>query len=269
MDFKEIIDKFPVIKPCYEKITHNKVSNQCMLIPYGIKCYVWFTKYHNENVCLLLELFNKKINKIYRIGLHYHSSLCNEKGTILYGTIFMNYTYKLKMISVEDIFYKNKFIKNTFEDRLEIIFKLFKEEKIKSKKIMIGFPIITTVEKVIPIDDYKVQFCQYRDGETIMKIPFKDFEKKIKNDNSIFIVRCSTQNEIYDLFDDSGNFIDIAFIPNYETSVMMNKIFKSMTTCLEDYEESDDEEEITIIEELKMECQFHEKFKKWVPIKIV
>jgi antitoxin component YwqK of YwqJK toxin-antitoxin module len=70
------------------------------------------------------------------------------------------------------------------------------------------------------------------------------------------------------LFDNLGNFIDIAFIPNYESSVMMNKLFKSTTTKLEDYEESDDEEEITIIKEIKMECQFHEKFKKWVPIKI-
>jgi hypothetical protein len=268
MNFKDIIEKFPPLKPCYEKITHNKVSKPCMLIPYGIKCYIWFTKYQNENICLLLELFNKKISKIYRIGLHYHSSLCNDKGTILFGTIFMNYKYKLKMISVENIFYKNKLLKNTFEEKIEIIFRLFKEEKIKSKNLMIGFPIMMNMDEVNIIDDYKVQFCQYQEGETTMKIPFKDFEKKVKNANSIFTLRCSSQNEIYDLFDENNDFVDVAFIPNYETSVMMNKLFKSTIKTLEEYEESDDEEDVKITEQVKMECQFHEKFKKWVPIKL-
>lgn len=264
----EVLKNFPIIKPCYEKITHNKVSRQCMLIPYGIKCYIWFTRYQNENACFLLELFNKKINKVYRIGLHYNSSLCNERGTILYGTIFMNYKYKLKMISVEDILFKNKPIKNTHEERMEIILRLFKEEKIKSKKIMIGFPIMMEMKDVKPIDDYKVQFCQYQEGETIMKIPFKDFEKKVTNVNSVFTVRSSDQNEIYELYD-GGKFIDIAFIPNYDTSVMMNKLFKSSTTSLDAYEESDNEDEDVVVDELKMECRFHEKFQKWVPISVV
>ena len=37
-----------------------------------------------------------------------------ENGTILYGTIFMNYKYKLKMITFENIFYKNTGKKNHF-----------------------------------------------------------------------------------------------------------------------------------------------------------
>lgn len=263
----EVLKNFPTIKPCYEKITHNKVSKHCMLIPYGNKCYVWFTRYQNENVCFLLELFNKKINKVYRIGLHYHSSLCNERGTILYGTIFMNYKYKVKMISVENIFFKNKQLKNTYEERMEIILRLFKEEKIRSKKIMIGFPIMMDMKDVKPIDDYKVQFCQYQEGETLMKIPFKDFEKKVTNDNSVFTIKTSTQNEIYELYD-GDKFIDIAFIPNYETSIMMKKLFKYTNTNLDAYEESDEEED-DIVDKLKMECQFHEKFKKWVPVRAV
>jgi hypothetical protein len=197
-DFRNIIQSFPDIKLCYEKFVHNKVSfKYCMLIPFGIKCFIWFTKYHNENVCLVLELFNKKINRVYRVGIHYDSSLCNDSGTILYGTIFMNYKYKLKMISVENIYYRNKPVKKTFEEKLNMIYQLFKEEKIKSKKVMIGFPIMQT--DVTPIEDYKVQYCQiYNEG--IIKIPFKVFEKKEENKNRVFMVRPGTQNEIYNLF---------------------------------------------------------------------
>jgi hypothetical protein len=133
---------------------------------------------------------------------------------------------------------------------------------------MIGFPIMMEMKDVKPIDDYKVQFCQYQEGETIMKIPFKDFEKKVTNVNYVFKVRSSEQNEIYELYD-GGKFIDIAFIPNYDTSVMMNKLFKSSTTSLDAYEESDNEDEDIVVDELKMECHFHEKFQKWVPIKVV
>ena len=263
-DFKKIIEMFPKIKPCYEKISHNKVSCVCMFIPYGIKCYVWFTKYQNENVCFVLEIFNKKVNRVYRVGLHYHSSLCNESGTILYGTIFMNYEHKLKMISVEDIHYKNRIVSIPFTERIEMIYQLFKEGKIRSKKVMIGFPIMTNI--MTKITDYKVQYCQYRDGDTIIKIPFKIFEKKQKNDNAIFWVHKSSQNEIYELFNDT-QYVDIACIPDYTTSQLMNKVFHKIMN-LDAYEESDDEEESNDITKVKMECKFHEKFQKWVPIKI-
>lgn len=263
-DFKKIIELFPEIKPCYEKITHNKVSCVCMLIPYGVKCYIWFTKYQNENVCFVLEIFSKKINRVYRVGLHYHSSLCNESGTILYGTIFMNYEHKLKMISVEDIYYRNRIVTIPFDERINLIYQLFKEGKIRSKKVMIGFPIMT--DNITKISDYKVQYCQYRNGDTIMKIPYKVFESKQKNDNAIFWVHKTPQNEIYELFKDN-QYVDIACIPDYMTSQLMNQVFHKKAD-IDTYEESDDEEE-NDIDKVKMECRFHEKFQKWVPIKIV
>jgi len=239
-----------------------------MLIPYGIKCYIWFTQYKNENVCLVLELFNKKINRVYRVGVHYDSSLCAEMGTILYGTIFMNYKYKLKMIAVENILYRNKIVKVPFEERINMIYQLFKK-KIRSKKVMIGFPIMMNTDDIKPIDDYKVQYCQYQDGETSVKIPFRVFEKKEKNKNRVFRVRTGTQNEIYNLFDkETAEFVDIAFIPNYTTSLMMNKLFKIKVTKLEEYEDSD-EEDISEDKEIMMECEFNEKFHKWTPLYVV
>jgi hypothetical protein len=169
------------------------------------------------------------------------------------------------MISVENIYYKNKAVKKSYEEKINMICQLFQEEKIRSKKVMIGFPIMQTT--VSQIDDYKVQYCQFY-NEGIVKIPYKVFEVKEQNNNMVFMVRPGTQNEIYNLFDQTTDeFVDIAFIPNYEVSYRMNKLFKSENILnLDAYEESDDEEEPIPAKEFLMECEFREKFKKWVPL---
>ena len=71
----------------------------------------------------------------------------------------------------------------------------------------------------------------------------------------------------------------IAYISDYKTSVMMNKIFRIIkeNENLDALEESDDEEEfenenidkfVYLNKSFKMLCQFNHKFKKWVPIKL-
>jgi hypothetical protein len=69
-DKQALISSFPNIKLCYDNVIHNKVeirkSNNfydvCSAIPCGKKCFAWFTQIGNKNVCLILELINKKIN---------------------------------------------------------------------------------------------------------------------------------------------------------------------------------------------------------------
>jgi hypothetical protein len=71
-----------------------------------------------------------------------------------------------------------------------------------------------------------------------------------------------------------------ACVLNYKTSVMLNKIFRNIreNDNLDAIEESDDEEDFEDIREDKyvdlekrvlMECHFHMKFRKWVPICII
>jgi len=267
-----ILNLFPSIKLCYEKIDHNKVSKNCMLIPYGTKCFIWFITYKNNNTCFVLELANKKITKIYPIKIHYNSSLCRGAGTILYGTIFMNYKYKLKMITFENIFYRNTVINKSFDEKMQIIYRLLKEEKIKSNKIMVGLPITINPMNIGKTeeydDDYKVQYVQYHENDTVIKIPFKKFEKKEFNEGKTFLVQYSGQTEIYHLLDETNKIIDIAFIPSFKTSVMMKKIFSNKVRTIEEYEDSDDEE-IEYKKELTMYCKFDSKFQKWIPDHVI
>ena len=71
----------------------------------------------------------------------------------------------------------------------------------------------------------------------------------------------------------------LAAIPDYKTSIMMNKLFRIIkeNNDLDALEESDNEEEfensnvdkfVHLDKSHKMVCNFNNKFKKWVPIKI-
>ena len=93
----------------------------------------------------------------------------------------------------------------------------------------------------------------------------------------------SVQNDVYLLncFHDRNlkHFYEFAFIPDYNTSVMMNKLFRIIkeNDNLDLLEESDDEDEFQNVDLDKfvhldkcipMVCSFNYRFKKWVPIKV-
>jgi hypothetical protein len=95
----------------------------------------------------------------------------------------------------------------------------------------------------------------------------------------IFKVVPDIQADIYYLVDENGK-RNVAYIPNYETSVMMNKLFRTIkeNANLDALEESDDEEEfensqldkfVFLDKSYKMSCTYNHKFKKWIPTKVV
>ena len=107
-------------------------------------------------------------------------------------------------------------------------------------------------------------------------------EKNNKTNKAIFKVSPQIQCDIYNLFvykDGKEEFYDIAFIPNYNTSVLMNKLFRNIkeNQNLDALEESDDEVEfenenedkyVFLDRSFKMNCQYNHKFKKWVPVSL-
>ena len=97
----------------------------------------------------------------------------------------------------------------------------------------------------------------------------------------VFIVKPDIQNDIYNLYyinNSKETYHNIAYIPDYNTSVMMNKLFRNIkeNICLDALEESDDEETfenmdldkfVDLDKSINMECLYNSKFKMWVPIK--
>ncbi len=97
-----------------------------------------------------------------------------------------------------------------------------------------------------------------------------------------FIVKADLQNDIYHLFafgnKKSHVYYNIAYIPDYKTSVFMNDLFRNIkeNKNLDYIEESEDEEDfeninidkyVDLNKTLHIECKFNRKFKKWVPIR--
>ena len=111
-----------------------------------------------------------------------------------------------------------------------------------------------------------------------------DFTKPQYKYPTIFKVCADIQYDIYHLFAYGKNktsvYYNVAYISNYKISIFMNKLFRNIKENLNlDYiEESDDEDDFENIREdkyvdlqkiLYIECNFHQKFKKWIPIRVV
>jgi hypothetical protein len=117
----------------------------------------------------------------------------------------------------------------------------------------------------------------------------KPDDDMLTNIQAVFIVRPNVQNDIYELFVKTGGpgragfsavFHNFAHIPNYKTSVMMNRLFRNIreNERLDAMEESETEEEFENIEldkyvslhkEYKFVCKLNKKFCRWVPISVV
>ena len=101
---------------------------------------------------------------------------------------------------------------------------------------------------------------------------------------TVFMVKADVQFDIYHLFAYGANksqvYCGLAAIPNYKKSMYMNELFRNIreNRNLDYIEESDDEEDfedtrldkyVDSEKTLLMECVFHKKFKKWVPVKVL
>jgi len=95
----------------------------------------------------------------------------------------------------------------------------------------------------------------------------------------VFVVKPEIQNDIYNLYCADGSLFEVAYIPNFTTSVMMNKLFRNIkeNSNLDALEESDDEEEfesdkpdqfVFLDRSFRMVCSFNHKFKKWYPVRL-
>lgn len=116
------------------------------------------------------------------------------------------------------------------------------------------------------------------------RIPTFNFTKPQYNHNTVFLVKADIQYDIYHLFAYGANksqiYCGLAGIPTYKTSMVMNGLFRNIreNRNIDYIEESDDEEDfentqldkyVSMEKMIPMECCFHKRFKKWVPLHVV
>ncbi len=101
---------------------------------------------------------------------------------------------------------------------------------------------------------------------------------------TIFIVKADVQGDIYRLYAYGKNnsliYYNTAYIGSYKKSVYMNNIFRIMkeNKNLDYIELSDDEDDFQNVDpnkyliknkKVQMECEYNEKFRRWVPLNMV
>lgn len=294
MIHKYVQRRFPKMKLFYEKNTHKKVaSDYYVAIPFGKKYFAWFTHYNNENVCIIIEIKVEKdgLFKIISSNIRpvaFKSTL--SLGTIVYGTIIP----KTNFFCVENIFfYKGERVnsKNN-KHRLFIINNIFKHElkqvSVYSRELIFGNAIMTNsfkwlIKEVasLPYQVYCIQ-CKNLTNNNAHKLLYKKYEQNEQSKEiCVFDVQATIGVDNYQLFDkNTDNVIDVAYIPNFQTSKLMNSIFRTIkeNNNLDALEESDDEDEfenteldkfVDLNKRVSMECKMHPTFKKWVPIKLL
>lgn len=297
-----ILMDFPNIELSYETIVHKKVYGVDIMfaIPEGQKAFIWFTKYKTENTCFLLEIGDsKKINNVSICKIEFEQIL--SYGTIFYGTIFKN--QNISHFAIENILYnKGKSLnKTSFLNKLTILRNMFKEKFIRKElkgSIIFGLPLFVIGDNFNKLLDdiqklpYKISKIHFRylynKNQKIFSInyfkPGLKYNELNNKKQAIFKVTPDIQNDIYYLHTynyklNKDEYYDIAYIPDYTTSVFMNKLFRNIkeNSNLDALEESDDETEfendrvdkfVYLDKKLTMNCLYNFKFKKWVPISI-
>ena len=288
-NYNEILKFFPNIELSYEKTVHNKVQADIyLIIPKGRKCFLWFKNYNGKQYCFLLtiNLKNKKITNISTQFTSFNNDLCSGKGTILYGTNFM--INSTKCFNIENIFYykgKNLTYYNQY-DKLNFITNLTQnicQKKILDKQLIVGTPIISNnIDELykkainVPYNIYSIQHRLLFKNKTFLNLPYKSDEIIYK----VFKIKATIVNDIYELYCRSKNEyeqIGKAYIPSYNTSVMMNNYFRNIKENynLDALEESDDEDEfentnidkyVDLDKKISFKCVYNYKFNGWVPI---
>jgi hypothetical protein len=306
-EINNILKKFPKIELSYETVVHKKVCSADIIfaIPEGIKCFAWFTKYKETNVCFLLEMGNnKEITNVKIYNIKFHNTL--SYGTIISGVLF-KYN-NMNWFSTEDIHYFKGNPVNSkytyFINKLTILHSIFKQYIYQTvvfnsdKNIIFGIPIFCKKNEFnrllndIELLPYKIKSLKfYYLNESINKIFIMNYYKpssyyrlgdNVQNKKAIFKITPDIQNDIYYLHvynNGSYDYYDIAYIPDYKTSVLMNKLFRNIkeNINLDLLEESDEEDEfennnldkfVYLDKFFNMNCIYNTKFRKWVPISV-
>lgn len=283
-DKDALMERFPDIKLCYEtKIDHNKVlADYYCLIPKGKKFFLWITYFKNLNkAAFLIEVNKGNIEDIRHIEINIEKE--EVLGSIFYGTLFSKNHF-----AIEDIYYYKgeslEYKNNSY--KLDIFKRYFNKNSQNNKNIILGIPFmsedINEIHRMKNLVSYSVFSIQHKKYSQTSKKTFFEFANNFKNDKLTqlsFFVEADNQNDIYHCFYGKNKiYHSTLYIPDYKTSVMMNKLFRNIkeNDCLDALEESDTEEEFENIDEDKfllhktyiIDCKYNTRFKKWYPVKI-
>ena len=304
-----VLATFPTnIKLSYETMSHKKVLSTeydiCVAIPQGKRIYLWFI---NKFLFVLeLSLKDNQIGNMWKLP-------CTFPISLSFGTIVAGYFIEETHSFVIDDIYKHKGVMLyekefplPFSKKLSYLQDFFQEISFSQLKDIYCTVMWENTKKELILDDiitgYTIRYIQYRNSTQIVPHQNKMYQKQplqetktisfIFTENDLllrspiykeklsFWIKADIASDVYYLFakDQSQQpiFYQYALIPNYQTSIWMNKLFRNIkeNNHLDYIEDSEEDEEFENTKEdkyvyldriLEIECVFNWKFKRWVP----
>ena len=276
-------------------ILFNELAKFYILKPKGKRCYLWFTYIEKKLLAILIFLNNKNIyhhsNEFFEFDIQFNPTLCYN-NILLFGYYFTNISNKIKnnYFIIENIFNFNIYNKilqrNDYNYNYNYKIQLFNKilpHIYNNKNYFIKLPIILdnndNLFKLIYKLDYNIFSISVYTIDKYLgnyNFTYKDNPNKII---STFKIYPCIYQDLYNLYILNGNkeeFYDLALIDTFNTSKFMNKLFRNIkeNDNLDKLEESDSEEEFENINSDKyvhleknylIECEYNNKFKKWIP----
>ncbi len=285
-----IMRTFPSFELCYEEPIRSKVHSPksptlYLAIAKGTKCFAWFTIYQGRPTCFIIER-DKGHNRIRNIEIWYScfdETLCI--GTVLHGVLVKK--DQQQFCVVDDMyFYKGVFVGNrSVKTKLKYMEYFFVETRrvsYSSRFIVFVLSLMNTSKSVL-LENFDnlgyLPYCvQHRNLNTSCSYLN---ERYVFDKEVVLLVRPEPQNDIYKFFcthNEAAQEDGRLNIPDYETSVMMNSLFRNIkeNVNLDTLEESDSEEEFENVnddkyitkKELSMACSFNVRIRRWEPVKV-
>jgi len=277
-----------------KQITSVKIVNACFNseLAYGTIFY-GTTLFHMHNKFFTIEdIFYYKGNDVSRYNWGrkfelFNTILCKDIKQISLNNSFMVFGLPLLSNNLDDFYNKVEQIKyrigtvqfKLFERCNNFLFMSF--TKFMDQKMLKPRLDNNTNNNNNKIDLNNKKPCDRSvNDRSVNDRSVNDRSKNIRE--VIFKIKPDIQNDIYQLYclndDNKEIYYDTAFIPDFNTSVMMNKLFRKIkeNDRLDALEESDDEEEfenenedrfVYLDKTYNMVCLYNQKFKKWYPIR--
>ena len=307
--YSDFVLAIPEGKKCFAWFTNSKNGNVCYILELGENKQIFDIKIVNccFNSCLSFgtifygTLFNYLNNNFFSI-----EDIFLYKGKNVSSNIWIKKLELFKQIMNNDI-------KQVAYNKSFIVFGL-PLINIDFDKLIDEISKVKYKIKFVQFRNYNNKnVSQYLELININKFKFSEIKQPIKNNEpksahviakqvpnvnsnssykntirrektAIFQVKPEIQNDIYYLycFDNTTQSLihyNIACIPDFKTSVMMNKLFRNIkeNNNLDTLEESDNEDEfendkedrfVYLDREFNMLCSYNYKFKKWTPLKL-
>lgn len=149
---QELLHRFPYLELSYDPILHRKVNADIfVLIPKGIKSFLWFTYWRHDNIAISIPLDSHGGMDLPNIKAH---PCCFSTevalGTVLYGTLVsMKNGFNIPpLFSCESIYYYQGFHvgQQLFVQKLEILLNLFtyhlRQTALTHHTLVIGLPVM-------------------------------------------------------------------------------------------------------------------------------